>query len=68
MTVGTLRIAGRKFRVIPEEEYQSLRAAKRLHQRQAAEDAADLAEGLRRVKDPNRKTIPLAQLKRELGL
>jgi hypothetical protein len=68
MTGGTLRMAGRKFRVISEEEYQSLRAAKRSCQRQAAEDAADLAESLRRVNDPKRKTIPLAQLKRELGL
>jgi hypothetical protein len=68
MTIGTLNIDGRKFRVIPEEEYQTLRAAKRSQQRQAAQDKMDLAEALRRIKDPKRKTIPLAQLKAELGL
>ena len=68
MTTGTLRIDGRKFRIIPEEEYQTLRAVKRSQQRQAALDAADLAEALRRLKDPKRKTIPLAQLQAELGL
>ena len=68
MTTGTLRIDGRKFRIVPEKEYQTLRAAKRSQQRQAALDAADLAEALRRIKDPKRKTIPLAQLKTELGL
>jgi hypothetical protein len=68
MTAGTLRIDGRKFRIIPEEEYQTLRAAKRSQQRQASQDAADLAEALRRIKDPRRKTIPLNQLKAELGL
>ena len=68
MTTGTLRIDGRKFRIIPEEEYQTLRAVKRSQQRQAALDSADLAEALRRLKDPKRKTIPLAQLQAELGL
>jgi hypothetical protein len=68
MTVGILQIDGRKFRVIPESEYQSFRAAMRAQQRQAKQDASDLAEAQRRLKDPKRKTIPLAQLKSELGL
>lgn len=68
MTVGTLRIDGRKFRIIPEEQYQTLRAALRSQQRQAGQDAADLVEARRRTRDPRRKTIPLAQLKAELGL
>ncbi len=68
MTVATLRVDGRKFRVIPEEQYQTLRAALRSQQLQAQQDAADLAEAQRRAKDPRRKTIPLAQLKAELGL
>jgi hypothetical protein len=65
MTIGTLQIGGRRFRVIPETEYKTLRAAM---QKQAKEDAADVAEARRRLKDPKRKTIPLARLKAELGL
>ena len=68
MTAGTLRIDGRKFRIIPEDEYQALRAAMRAQQRQAKEDAADLAEAKRRLTARNRKTVPLAHLKAELGL
>lgn len=68
MSVGSLRINGRRFRVIPEDEYRLIRAAMRVQQRQAREDAADLAEAERRLKDPRRKTIPLARLKAELGL
>jgi hypothetical protein len=68
MTVGTLQIDGRKFRVIPEKEYQNLRAAMQTQQRDAREDARDLAIAKRRLKDPKRKTIPLAKLRTELGL
>jgi hypothetical protein len=68
MTVGTLQINGRKFRVIPEEEYQALRAAARVRQKEAREDARDLAVARRRLKDRKRKTIPLSRLKAELGL
>ena len=68
MTVGTLQIGGRKFRIISEDEYKSIRAAMRLQQRQAREDAADVAEARRRLRDPKCKTIPLSQLKSELGL
>jgi hypothetical protein len=42
--------------------------AKRAREREAREDASDVAIALRRLKDPNRKTIPLSQLKAELGL
>lgn len=66
MAAGLLQIDGRKYRIIPEEEYKALRAALRLQQRQAMQDAADLAE--RRLRDPKRKTIPLARLKADLGL
>jgi hypothetical protein len=68
MTVATLRVDGRKFRIIPEQEYQTLCAAMRSQLRQAEQDAADLAECQRRMKDPKRKTITLAKLKAELGL
>ena len=68
MTVGTLHIDGRKYRIIPEDEYKSIRAAMRLQEQQARQDAADLAEAERRLRDPKRKTIPLARLKAQLGL
>ena len=68
MSVGTFQIGGRKFRVISEKEYQSLRAAMRAQEREAREDARDAAIARRRLKDPKRKTIPLSQLKAELGL
>ena len=68
MTVGTLEIDGRKFRIIPEDEYKTIQAAMRWQQRQAKQDAADIAQAQRRLKDPKRKTIPLARLKAELRL
>jgi hypothetical protein len=67
MTVGTFQIDGRKFRVIPEEEYQALRAAKRAQEQAAKDDARDATIARRRLKDPKRKTIPLSRLKADLG-
>jgi hypothetical protein len=67
MTVGTLRIDGRKYRIVSEEDYKALSAAMRLQERQAREDAADVREARRRLKDPNRESIPLSQLKSELA-
>ena len=68
MTIGTLQIGGRKFRVIPDDEYKSLRAAMRAQQREAREDARDLAIARRRIQNPKRKSIALPRLKAELGL
>jgi hypothetical protein len=68
MSIGTLQIDGRKFHIIPEEEYKLLRAVARQQEREAKQDALDLAEAKRRLKDPKRKAIPLARLKAELRL
>ena len=68
MTIGSLKIGGQKFRVIPEKEYREIRAAIREQARQAREDARDLAIARRRLKDPRRKSVPLSELKRGLGL
>lgn len=68
MTTGTLQINGRKFRVIPEEEYKTLQAAMRAQQQEVRDDARDLAIARRRLKDPKRKTISLSRLKSDLGL
>jgi hypothetical protein len=68
MPVGTLEIDGRKFRIIPEDEHKTIQAVMRLQRQQAKLDAADIAQAQRRLKDPKRKTIPLARLKAELQL
>ena len=68
MTAGTLKIDGKKFRVIPEEDYQAMRTAVRQHQRQAAEDRADGLEAVRRLSNPKEKRIPWSQVKKRAGL
>ena len=68
MTIGTVRIGGQRFRIIPEKEYRALQAAFRAQQREAKQEAADVAEAEKRLRDPKRKTIPLARLRAELGL
>ncbi len=68
MTASTINIEGRKFRVIPEQDYQAMKTALRQQQRQAAEDRADAAESVRRLNDPHEKRIPWAQVKKRAGL
>jgi hypothetical protein len=68
MTAGTLTIDGRKFRVIPEEDYQAMRNAVRQQQRQAIEDRADVLEATRRLGDSKEKRIPWSQIKKRAGL
>ena len=52
MTVGTLQINGRKFRVISEDDYKTLRAAMRARRQRDDENARDPAIARRRLKDP----------------
>lgn len=68
MTAGTLNIEGKKFRVIPEQDYQAMKTALRQQQRQAAEDRADVLEAQRRLNDPQEKRIPWTQVKKRAGL
>jgi len=68
MTVGTLQIDGRRFRVVPEEQYRAMSAAMRAREQEARQDARDLSIARRRLKDPKRKSIPLSHLKADLGL
>lgn len=68
MTSSVLQVEGRRFRIVPEDEYKAMRAALLWRQRQADQDAADVAQAQRRIKDPKRKTISLGQLRAELGL
>lgn len=65
MAASTLKIDGRKFRIIPEEDYQAMRTALR---RQAAEDRADVLEAVRRLRDPKEGRIPWSQVKKTAGL
>jgi hypothetical protein len=75
MAVPTLTVAGKRFVVIPEEEYLEFRSRRsslpngRVRQRKlTVQDRGDIAEAKRRLSKRNSKLIPLAQLKRELGL
>ena len=65
MTVQTLTIGKERLVVLRERDYRRLLRQADLGQRH---DARDAAEARRRLADPKRKTISLAQLKKELGL
>jgi len=69
----TLNIAGRKFVVIPADEYRQLKAkaartAKpaRPKRQTPAQERGDIAESSRRLADPAR--IPANQVFRKLGI
>jgi hypothetical protein len=64
MTVASLKIGRRDFVVIPRREFERLQA----QARQAAEDRDDVAEAVKRLKNPRRKTVSLAQFKTDLAL
>jgi len=68
MTAGTLKIAGRKFRVVPEEDYHAMQTALRRQQREEAEDRADVRQALRRLGDPKEKRILWNEVKKRAGL
>ena len=65
MTVQTVKLAGRRFVIVPKSHYDRLCA-------QAEQiirlDRADAAEAARRLKDPKEKRIPWAQVKKRAGL
>src|SRR5688500_4319483 len=75
MAAQTLTLAGKRFVILPESEYRKLRAAPKRNGKSAtpakrprkrrltAQDRGDIAESMRRMSDPNEKSIPLAQLK-----
>lgn len=65
MTAGTLTIDAKKFRVVPDDEYQAMRTAFR---QQSAEDRADVREATRRLGDPNEKHIPWSSVGKPQGL
>ena len=68
MTAATLTIAGRKFRVVSEADFQAMRAALRQQQRQAAEDRADVLMSQKRLSDPREKRVAWSAVKKRAGL
>ncbi len=77
MTMQTLKLAGKEYVVVPKDEFQELRrqaksktsesASVKPRHRMSKQDWGDVAEA-KRLAAKNEKTIPLAQLKRELGI
>lgn len=75
MAVQTLKLAGKKFVVVEEREYQQLkRQAKaaapsksRSRHRLTAQDRGDIAEAKRRLADPNQVPIPWEEVRNRLG-
>lgn len=65
MTVANLQINPREFVIIARRDYDHMRAEL---DTEAAQDRADAAEAVKRVKDPRQRSIPWAQAKKRLGL
>jgi len=65
MTLQTVKLAGRRFVIVPEKDFRRLQQkAEDLD----AQDRGDIAESLRRLRDPRQRPIPYEQVRRELGL
>ena len=71
MTVQTLRLAGRKFVVLAEEDFRKLSARAKVGEKAglplrklSAEDLDDLAHAIRVLRDPKEKRIPWAKFRR----
>ena len=67
-TAGTFKIEGKKFRVIPEADYQAMRIALLQQQRQTAEERHDALESTKRLSNPKEKRIPWSHVKKRAGL
>ena len=71
MTVANLKIAGKQFVVIPASDFRRLQSKAARLDGLAAADVADAAKARRavaRYRAGKSKAIPLAQLKKELGI
>ena len=66
MTVQTLKIGRREYVVVPKRDFERMaaRAAKQAAQEQ--QDAGDIAESRRRMREPG--GITLSELRKKLGL
>ncbi len=71
MTIANLKIGRQKFVVVPERDFDRMQQENKEYQRLVKEDLVlgKLAEKeLKSLRKGGRKTIPWAQVKKELGL
>ena len=66
MTVQTLKIGKQEFVVLPKRDYERIAAQAGRQADQDRQDAGDVAESRRRMKEPG--GITLAQMRAKLGL
>jgi len=74
MTIQTVKLAGKKFVIVAEKDYRSLKAHAaqarpvRKPTRLTAQDRGDIAEARGRLADPTERPIPYEVVRHELGL
>jgi hypothetical protein len=77
MTVQTVKLAGKRFVIVPEADFRKLqrrasdttvRKPARKPQKAEPRDQIDLEIARRRLSDPSEKPIPYEQVRKELGL
>lgn len=68
MAVQTLKLAGRRYVLLPEREYRRLSELSTGVSNEDRRDAAVLRRRLAEMKRHGEKPIPYAQARRELGL
>jgi hypothetical protein len=66
MTTQTLKIGGRQFVVVPQRDFDRLRAQAERQEKQDRQDAGDVAEAKRRKARGGSK--PYSELRKKLGL
>jgi len=65
MTLQTVKLAGKRFVIVPEKEFQRMSNALNEF---AARDRADIRLAKKRMGDPKQKPIPYEKVRKELGL
>jgi len=77
MTVQTVKLAGKRFVIVPEKDFRNLqrrakgstaRPTTRRGSHSDAEDRADIELARKRLADPKEKPVPYEQARKELGL
>ena len=71
MAVQTVKLGGKEFVILPKREYERLAAKGTVRAAASKEEEGDVAEARRRLQLLARgrsKTMPLKQLRAELGL
>lgn len=68
MTVQTLKLAGRKYVLLPEREYRRLSKVEADVSAEDRRDATVLRRRLAEMRRRGEKPVPYAQARREMGL